>query len=282
MGACDTVGSRCAVVPKPRRVGVEFSTLVLGGEFSRPKPRRRRCVAQAEGGRHGSASERTRATGVAGREQNSSVRDVAVPRCAHRRRSGGRVMDALGVSSSVASVVNENGGRHGNEPSAQVRVARTVSWAGAKELDGRAEPFVALAGMVIHRLFGIGLSLELATNLVTDPDTDQLEGAAHARLEFAVEELDGLIRDLRVVAFDAASTARMAVTSSTGADDSVAGTEAMRLASAHIERASSLLAAHQPPPGEGAAWWSVETAQRSLHGASLALAESSRRDGLAR
>ena len=61
---------------------------------------------------------------------------------------------------------------------------------------GQASALVqALADMVVHRLFGVGLVLQSAADLA--------DGPAGARLAEAAEELDAIIRDARTAAFDA-------------------------------------------------------------------------------
>jgi hypothetical protein len=51
----------------------------------------------------------------------------------------------------------------------------------------------ALAGMVVHRLFGVGLTLQSAAGLAGGPVAE--------RLQQAVDELDAIIRDVRTAAF---------------------------------------------------------------------------------
>ena len=47
--------------------------------------------------------------------------------------------------------------------------------------------------MVVHRLFGVGLTLQSAAGLA--------EGPVAARLQQAVDELDAIIRDVRTAVF---------------------------------------------------------------------------------
>jgi hypothetical protein len=54
---------------------------------------------------------------------------------------------------------------------------------------------VDLASAVIHRVFGIGLALESAAGLA--------DGPAAARLRYATDQLDDLIRDIRTMVFGA-------------------------------------------------------------------------------
>jgi len=50
-----------------------------------------------------------------------------------------------------------------------------------------------VARMVVHRLFGVGLTLQSAAGLA--------EGPVAARLQQAVDELDAIIRDVRTAVF---------------------------------------------------------------------------------
>lgn len=53
-------------------------------------------------------------------------------------------------------------------------------------------PIEALADMVVHRVFGIGLVLQSAAGLAEDPVAE--------RISRAVDELDAIIRDVRAAA----------------------------------------------------------------------------------
>ena len=66
------------------------------------------------------------------------------------------------------------------------------------EIDGLvpqgSDDVLDVLALVVHRLFGIGLEVQSAAGLV--------DGSASARLQLVVDELDGLIRDARSMAFE--------------------------------------------------------------------------------
>ena len=55
------------------------------------------------------------------------------------------------------------------------------------------DDLVDVVALMVHRLFGIGLVLESASGLADEP--------VAARLQYAVDELDAVIRDVRAAAF---------------------------------------------------------------------------------
>ncbi len=141
--------------------------------------------------------------------------------------------------------------------------------------DVRAEPATVpvseLADLVVHRVFGVGLIIQSAASLAdSDSPADPIAKEARARLELAVEELDGLIRDVRALALR--SITADGATASGGAGMSCS--EVCVAASQHAARAASLLADQPPAPEDGVAWWAVETARRDLHGVAIALGDS--------
>lgn len=141
------------------------------------------------------------------------------------------------------------------------------------------EALVELTDTVIQRLFRVGLVMQQERDRGEASGCDPAVCAATARLEGVGHELDLLINDLRGTAYEARVARGDPIGLTATREEPVVSAEGLLGAVHHVARATSLLAEHQPPPHEGAAWWAAETARRNLHGASIALADGSLRYG---